>query len=319
MQDIDENAIIQRIKTLRLQSHGVRGKSQFAKTLGISPSTYSYYEKKRIPPIETLLLICKVTGADLEWLLTGRKVEKEFSFQSNSTLLRTIDCLLSENPELAEPVMAFIEVLAEKKHLGKSSQGKFASSVPIRPGWIPVLGTTAAGIVHSWSHTLLSESADAATELSDLVKQHTGNSIVSASDHSISLDLQSNTLANSVKKSDVNLLQVDGTETDGLVEFVQCEQIHNLYPDSFALRVDGDSMSPRINDGDIVLLSPSVAAAQGQVCIAHVEDQIGVTCKIFRSAENTVHLVPINEKYEARVIEHQQLRWTLAVLCHISL
>ena len=50
MKKSDANAIIERIKLLRQQYAGVRGKSEFARSLGISPSTYSYYENNRIPP-----------------------------------------------------------------------------------------------------------------------------------------------------------------------------------------------------------------------------------------------------------------------------
>ncbi len=68
----DENAVIERIKGLRCRFSGLRGKSEFAKALGISPSTYNYYEQKRIPPVETLLKISQITGADLHWILTGQ-------------------------------------------------------------------------------------------------------------------------------------------------------------------------------------------------------------------------------------------------------
>jgi SOS-response transcriptional repressor LexA len=77
-------------------------------------------------------------------------------------------------------------------------------------------------------------------------------------------------------------------------------------------------MSPRINDGDIVILSPSVPAAQGQIGIARLANQIGVTCKLIRSTEQAVHLIPINERYETKVVAKKDLLWALAVLCHIS-
>ena len=77
MAKFDEKAVIGRIKFLRNRYAGKRGKSAFAKALDISPSTYSYYEQNRIPPIEILLKICEVTGADLEWLLTGNEDKKK--------------------------------------------------------------------------------------------------------------------------------------------------------------------------------------------------------------------------------------------------
>ena len=103
MEKINENAIIARIRTLRIQHSGLRGKSKFARALDISPSTYSYYENNRVPPIEILLAICELTGADLFWLLTGDKNRQTpyFASVSNPGLFRQLDELLSKHPETA--------------------------------------------------------------------------------------------------------------------------------------------------------------------------------------------------------------------------
>jgi hypothetical protein len=42
-------------------------------------------------------------------------------------------------------------------------------------------------------------------------------------------------------------------------------------------------------------------------------------CKLVRIEADKIHLVPINEKYEAKVIKSKDLLWALAVLCHIRL
>ena len=115
MNKIDTNSIIDRVVLLRQQYSGNRGKSKFAQALGISASTYNYYENNRIPPIEILLKICEVTGADLEWLLTGQKSEKMFAFGENSRILKELDKLFTNNPEMTEAVLAFIKLLKEKK------------------------------------------------------------------------------------------------------------------------------------------------------------------------------------------------------------
>jgi len=303
---------------LREQYAGGRGKSKFARALGISPSTYSYYESSRVPPIPILLKISEVTGTDLDWLLTGRRAEKKFAFGPNKPILEQIDNLLASNPELAEPVQAFVELLCEKKGLQKRL-GEIRSAKVARPGWIPVLGRTAAGIVHFWDQKFLPEPKQAITELDELVRQHTGKTIVRSVDGTVAIDLRARALLDGVKEHQVNLIQVSGDEHEQIVEFVQCQDIHNLFPDSFALQIDGDSMSPRINDGDIVIVSPSVPAAQGQIGIARLANQIGVTCKLIRTTDTEVHLIPINERYETKVVPKKDLLWALAVLCHVSL
>ena len=318
MQNFDEKAMIERVRLLRKQYAGSRGKSKFARALGISASTYSYYENNRVPPIEILLKICKVTGADLEWLLTGRSTERKFAFGPNIELLQKLDDLFTNNPELTEAVLAFIELLCEKKGIEKVFHPETQPAKPDRPGWIPVLGRTAAGIVHFWDQTFLPEPKQAITELDELVKKHIGKTIIGSADGTVSIDLQARPLVESFKSQQVNLIKVGGPQQEQIVEFVQCEEIHKLFPDSFALQIDGDSMSPRINDGNIVILSPSVPAAQGQIGIARVANQIGVTCKLIRTTEREVHLIPINERYETKVVAKKDLLWALAVLCHIS-
>lgn len=318
MKYYDEKAMIERIEVLRKQYAGSRGKSQFARALGISASTYSYYEKNRVPPIEILLKICEITGADLEWLITGRSTEKRFSSGANSGFLQKLDDLLIRNPDLTETIQAFIDLLCEKKSIEKEFHSKTLLTGSERPGWIPVLGRTAAGMVHFWDETFLPEPRQAVTELDELVKKHIGKEIIKSVDGKVSVDLQARALVDGIKKQEVNLIQICGQEPEQIVEFVQCEEIHKLFPDSFALRVDGDSMSPRINDCDIVILSPSVPAAQGQIGIARISNQIGVTCKLIRTTEQGVHLIPINQRYETKVVAKKDLLWALAVLCHIS-
>jgi len=153
--------------------------------------------------------------------------------------------------------------------------------------------------------------------LDELVTKHVGKTIIGSANGIISVDFHARPLVEGLKSQQVNLIKLSGLEQEQIVEFIQCEEIHKLFPDSFALQIDGDSMSPRINDGNIVILSPSVPAVQGQIAIARVINQIGVTCKLIRTTENEVHLIPINERYEPKVVSRKDLLWALAVLCHI--
>lgn len=334
MKSFDEKAVIQRVCFLRNQYAGSRGKSKFAGDLGISPSTYNYYENNRLPPIEILLRICDITGADLIWLLTGQQDDKKFAFASkkdllsgpNSALLRKLDEILTQNPELSVPISAFVELLCEKKEFETKSRLSdetppaiaTAGPAPERGGWIPVLGRTAAGMVHFWGETSLPDSRQAVTQVDSLVKKYLGKKIVGSVDKTVSVDLQRSAVIDRLKGSEANLIQVRGGGEDEIVEFIDCKQILDLFADSFALQIDGDSMSPRINDADIVILSPSVPAGQGQIAVARLANQIGVTCKLFRTTDDMVHLIPINENYETKIVPKEELLWSLAVLCHIT-
>lgn len=63
----------------------------------------------------------------------------------------------------------------------------------------------------------------------------------------------------------------------------------------FALRIKGDSMSPRIMDGDIVLVRQQDYAEDGDLVIALVEDE--ATCKVLKRSHGAVSLVPFNAAY----------------------
>jgi transcriptional regulator with XRE-family HTH domain len=64
-------AICERLKQVRVQVCGARGQSHFAALLQLSPSTYNYYEKGRVPPVDVLDRAARVTGAPLLWLIRG--------------------------------------------------------------------------------------------------------------------------------------------------------------------------------------------------------------------------------------------------------
>lgn len=65
--------------------------------------------------------------------------------------------------------------------------------------------------------------------------------------------------------------------------------------DVFALRIKGDSMSPRIMDGDVVLVDQNACPEDGDVVIALVGDE--ATCKILKKRHDRVTLVPFNAAY----------------------
>jgi transcriptional regulator with XRE-family HTH domain len=319
IKQIDASAIIARVRRLRTRHAGPRGRSTFARELGISPSTYNYYETTRVPPIGVLVRICELTGADLNWLLTGDVADEKLSLGPNAAVLRKLDELLNRTPEMAGPVTAFLELLGEKAGLEAEFRGRgHETSQPSRHGWIPVLGRTAAGLVQLWQDVLPADRATAITKLEKLVQKHTGSRIVGSVDGELSVDLKARELVAEVKRREANLVQVGGEDEGELVEFVDCEGLRRLYGDCFGLRIDGESMAPRINDGDVVIMSPSMRAGQGQAAVVRLRNQIGVTCKLIRTSGGKVHLIPINERYETKVVAKSEVLWALAVLCHVS-
>lgn len=67
-------------------------------------------------------------------------------------------------------------------------------------------------------------------------------------------------------------------------------------PRAFALIVKGRSMSPMIEDGDIVVVSPQQEVRSGDICVIRVNDED--VLKKIKIDDEFVHLIPINTSFE---------------------
>ena len=321
MEIFSEKTLIGRIIELRRAFGGERGQSKFAKALGISPSTYSYYEKDRVPPIPILLKICQICNVGIFWLLTGQdegKPAENQPFDSRfNEILEKLRRLSGSNPVSLQAVTAFLELMEQKSAIeGSQASGRDTGT---KPGWIPILGRTAAGPIGMWNETNLTDSKVMETKLEQLVARHVNSPVVKTQNGWISADLQARPVVAAMGNPQISLIQTAQAGSDEIYQFIDCPGIAQSYPDCFALQIDGDSMAPRIDDGDMVIVSPSVPASQGQPAIISMAGAIGVTCKLIRTEDDRIHLVPINERYETKIIKSEDLLWALAVLCHVRL
>jgi transcriptional regulator with XRE-family HTH domain len=105
--------ICDRIRQLRVENCGARGKSTFARKLDISPSSYDYYEKGRLPPLDLLIRIAELTHANLAWLLTGKEAAERPSISASHPVISRAAKLLADHPDFAEPLTAFVNLLQE--------------------------------------------------------------------------------------------------------------------------------------------------------------------------------------------------------------
>jgi len=315
--DSPPKEICRRIAQLRLETAGPRGKSSFANKLGLSPSTYDYYERSRVPPADVLLQIADLTGADLRWLLTGQAGEKGVVAAGHPVLQRAA-ALLADRPDAAEPLAAFLDILAAAMRFPAkpaeaaqppepdpaAADGPTSAAAGEPAGGIAVLGRSAAGVPQFWAHP---DEAAGLTSLEALISRHAAGAPrrvrpATADD------------ARGGDPTRVQLVTLRAPDADEAVEFVLAPDTHARWPDAFALRIDGDSMAPDIRHGDLVLLSPGAQAADGQPAVVQLQGQIGVTCKLFRRRGDVVHLVPINERYEIAAFPAEQVVWALRVL-----
>lgn len=95
----------------------------------------------------------------------------------------------------------------------------------------------------------------------------------------------------------IHEVSVLGKVAAGVPISAQEDIIGSIWTDKecFALKVKGDSMSPRIMDGDIVLVKKQESAEDGDLVIAEIEGE--ATCKVLKRSHGSVMLVPFNAAF----------------------
>lgn len=73
------------------------------------------------------------------------------------------------------------------------------------------------------------------------------------------------------------------------------QSIKVVGPNAFGLRVEGDSMWPRVFPGDIVIVDPAIKCDNGAMCVVMLRGEVSL--KLFYEDDNEIRLVPMNEKY----------------------
>ena len=313
--------ICQRIRQIRVEVSGPRGKASFAKQLGLSASTYDYYESTRVPPAEVLVRMAEVAQVDLCWLMTGESgTQVDGVEMGGHPVLGRVAKLLSSHPAAAAAVSAFLDLLGKSLALPKGAASGEAVDAPQPTGgdraddeggdpradWIPVLGRSAAGVAQFWSD----DDSAGLTTLGQLVERHCRAPDRRTRRATIEADAPAD-------RRSVQIIVLRGSGEQEVVEFVSAPAIKARHPDAFAVRIDGESMTPQILHGDLVILSRGVAAENGRPAVVQLARQIGVTCKLYRLEERTVHLIPINERFGPQTFAADQVVWALRVLARV--
>lgn len=309
-----------RIRQVRISTFGPRGRARFARSVGVSPSTYNYYERGRIPPMTTLLKISETAGVDLRWLLTGEapsggpggSVSPE-----HARILARLSALLPRRAEAAAALNALIDLL-ESQPAGETASTRSnepgSAPIPQPPSSIriPLLGRTAAGVPHFWRNP---------QPAGDLLQSGIMAGAASGESHVATLSDPDDTVPADSNRP-VHLVQLAKPIRVGelyIAEFVDIPRASGRWTDAFALRIDGDSMHPSLSHGDLVILCPHEAAKNGRAAVVQLHNQIGVTCKLFYSDKKYVHLIAVNEQFQPTRHPRKDLVWALAVLYRVRL
>jgi SOS-response transcriptional repressor LexA len=89
-------------------------------------------------------------------------------------------------------------------------------------------------------------------------------------------------------------------------DYVRCPDLHD--PNTFAVRVVGDSMEPKFREGDIVIFSPAVDVQNGDDCFVRFTRPHETTFKrVFFESDNRVRLQPRNQNYAPTIVEGERV------------
>jgi len=85
-------------------------------------------------------------------------------------------------------------------------------------------------------------------------------------------------------------------------DYIRCPDLHD--PNTFAVRVVGDSMEPKFHEGDIVIFSPAAEVHNGDDCFVRFAMPHETTFKrVFFESDNKIRLQPRNEKYSPTIVD----------------
>jgi repressor LexA len=82
--------------------------------------------------------------------------------------------------------------------------------------------------------------------------------------------------------------------------------------DAFALVVKGKSMSPKIEDGDIVVVSPHQDVRSGDICVIRVNDED--VLKKVKIDEQYIHLIPLNPDFDPVTVRKRDVSFVWKVI-----
>lgn len=95
-------------------------------------------------------------------------------------------------------------------------------------------------------------------------------------------------------------------EIEDIIDYEEISEKLAERGEYFALKIKGDSMEPRIHDGDVVIVRCQPDAETGDVVIATVERENG-TCKRLKKTDTGLMLLPFNSRYDPYVFSKREI------------
>lgn len=94
---------------------------------------------------------------------------------------------------------------------------------------------------------------------------------------------------------------IDNFSPGDVEDWIPCYIKHS--PSTYALRVDGPSMEPEFRHGEVIVVDPERAEANGSYVVAKRKEDDNVTFKQLIVTEGKKYLKAVNPEWPNRIIE----------------
>lgn len=128
----------------------------------------------------------------------------------------------------------------------------------------------------------------------------------------VGIDYLSGSKTKSSKKIPVLGYVRAGVPTEAVEDILGYEDVvlsESECENTFALRIKGDSMSPRMIDGDTVIVNKQSDFKSGDICVALVGNQDATVKKIIKK-DTGIILMPLNGNYEPLFFTPEEVETT---------
>jgi transcriptional regulator with XRE-family HTH domain len=302
-----EHDLAERIRELRRRQFGARGKADFAQRLGVSAEEYERFERGRIPPGDILVRMCELTGEDLQWLLTGVAARGTVVISGTRTrhqeLLTRLAKLLNEQPGLAAPLEAFVDLLVQAETVERGVPRQLPMRAP--RDLIPLFEADELPLkLPDLSEPDLRAAFSLAPALADAAVADRVNAELSepSSDPQVS-----------PPPSRVEVLMLRGAEGSAR-RYLSSPQVAACFPGLFGVRLRDDAMRPMFAAGDTVLVSVGSGPQVGHPALFRRTDVAEACCRIWLGEDEQAAHVGRLADGEMEHVERSRLCWSLQVL-----
>lgn len=288
---------------MRRRHFGARGRVEFARQLAIPLAEYERYERSEVPPGETMLRMCELTGEDLQWLLVGRSSRGTVVIdapQRHRGLIARIARELETNPRSAAPLEAFVDLLTAEGRAKRIPEPRVSQDAG---GFLPLLCGDQIPLAIEASSTARQSALP--PPMSD-AEPRTGFIAEPASEYPT-------TARRAVRV-------IESVAPGGATHrYLHSPEVAECFPCAFGVMIEGDSMRPMFEPGDAAVVSVDAPPIVGRPAVCRTTGSPPVRCGIWLG--QTDRLIQLGRVSDSglETLASEQHCWSLEALYRVAL